>query len=136
MIAGAVMLYLRAQGLSPVRLATLGDYTAGAGAVWAVFDEAGGDVSRLDRSVEWYAARLQVRARSDDMVRAVAACRQAYDLIRAARGMTLTWTDPITAAVRQYQLMRVNPFTRPTWIPTRAPGEMATSNYDLRVREI
>lgn len=137
MIAGAVAAYLTAHGLAPVRLSILGDYVPGAGPVWAVHDEAGADLPRLELVEQIYSARLQIRARDDDMLRAVTACRRAFDLVQRASGKVLGWTDPTGGPARLYKIEHVRVTTRPTWFPTPPPsGETASCNFELRIREV
>lgn len=134
MIAGAVQQRLGAAGLSPVRIAEFGDYVAGAGPVWAVYDEPGRDWGVLE-STRPYEVALQVRARDDDMLRALRACRRALVEVLALAGDLVSWTDPQTGTVEQYRVLGVRRINGPTWVPSPTPGEVATSNYRLQVRE-
>lgn len=131
MIAAAIAGYLTAAGLSPVRVAVLGDYKPGAGPVWAIYDEPGRDLPRLDlRGREIYEARLQIRARADNMMAAVAAVDQAYRLVRDADKQELIGGE------RKYRVVRTETINRPRWIPSPTAGELAVANIDLLVEEL
>lgn len=135
MIAGAVAQMLVTGGLAGVSIGRFGaDYVKGGAAQYAVSDEGGADATVLGTASDpWYEARLQVRCRADDMIAAVEGLKTAFDLVRAAYGQTLVWTNP-RGGTRSYQLIVVKTEMRPTWFPSPTPGEVATCNFKLRVR--
>lgn len=135
MLDAAVAAYLRSAGLSPVAENTLGDYQHGRGPMWAVNVETDSEVSRLDRSVPWYAVRLQVRARDDDKRAAWRACDRALEAILAIPEQ-VEWTDPQDGRTYRYRIVQVRPRQRrPNWYPTQGGGETVTTNFDLWIRE-
>lgn len=138
MIAGAVQRYLQAAGLNPVRLTSAGDYQPGAGAVYVVWSEERADVRRLgQRDRDAYRAGLQLRVRHDNEPMAVECCRRAMDLIRALAGERIAYTLP-DGSTRAYDVIGVRHVNGPSPYPQPpgAGGYMATSNYQLTVREV
>jgi hypothetical protein len=135
MIAGAVQQYLKAQGLAPVSVGGFGDYSRAGPAAWAVNAESGADATHQG-DADLYPVRLQIRTRAADVIRAENAGREAYALVLALNGQTITWTDPTAEASRTYQLSGIRAVQRPTWFATPEPGEETSCNFILSAREL
>lgn len=135
MFAGAVQQYLEAQGLSPVHVGGFGDYTVTATPSYAVHAESAAR-SAHDGDIETYPVRLQLRTRASNMIDAEKAGQTAYALIMGLAGQTILWTDPRDSEERSYRIYMTRAVQRPTWYPTAEPGEEASCNFELSVREL
>lgn len=136
MLAGALAQWLEAGGFAQVLTGGLGDYSATRPTTYAVSVESGADATWLgDGGNPWYEARVQVRAQASNSIAAEEALWATMPRIRDARGATLSWDNPL-GGVQQYEVSTVRAVTRPTWFPSPGEGEVATSNYRLRVRRL
>lgn len=137
MISGAVQRYLQAQGFSPVRITSPGDYVAGQGAVYVVWSEERAGPERVGTfQRDAYRAGLQVRVRHDNEPMAVEEARRVMPLIRALPRQRIEYTLP-DGSERAYRVIGVRHVNGPSPYaqPPGAGGYIATSNYELTVRE-
>lgn len=127
MLSLAVLQVLKAEGFQRLRVGGFIDYNNDV--AFAINDFPGGDEGL-------YGAGLQVRSRAPDAVSAVMELERVYDAIIDLRYTTIPYVDPLdTSRNRDYDIRWIEPIQRPTYIPTPTPGEEATVNFRLYVRE-
>lgn len=131
MIGGALQQWLVAGGISAF-LEELPDFKGALQVVVGVTPGAdallGGPAGNL------YPVPTQVRAKATDLLEAQDGADAAVARLLAAKGETLTWTDPRDAENEPtYEIERVRLVQRPTWIPSPTSGEIVTCNLIVSV---
>ena len=126
MIGLAFQQLLKARGYT-VRYGGLGNYRNDL--VFAVVDAPGGDEGL-------YPVSLQVLARAPDAVSAVEGLREVYEVMLGLRYSEVAYEDPLDASRnRTYHVRWIEALQRPTYVPSPTPGEEATVNFRVYVRE-
>lgn len=134
MLAGAIQQYLKAQGMSPVTVGYLPDFTQAALPAIAVVAFSDRDAELSDGA---YSARVQLRSRAADAVAAENVAREALDTLLAADGLTLEWDDPTSPPTdRSYLVEAISIVNRPTWFPTSELGEETSCNVEMLITEV
>jgi len=133
MLAIAIQQYLADAGVAWVGVDALGDFATTGPAKVSVHTESD---ANAELNTDTYGARVQLRSRAPNAVDAEKACRTALELLLAADGQTLQWEDPTGEPVSHaYTLEAISVVTRPTWYPTKEPGEETSCNVRLFVTE-